>query len=169
VEGGVNPKGVDDSGMTSLHHALASSMLSPCSLEILETILAYNINVAEVDVKGMNCLHFAVMSTAPVPVRTFQLLMERGADITAVDLHGMTVLHHASSAGCINTEMLSFLLKNGVGLNAMDNNGQTPLHHVRKNRMDVENSDYYHLMFKGHRWAESEDILVKHGAVDIGP
>ena len=65
--------------------------------------------------------------------------------------------------------MLSFLLKNGVGLDAMDNSGQTPLRHVRKVRMDVENRDYYHLMFNRHRWAESEDILVKHGAVDIGP
>jgi ankyrin repeat protein len=168
VDGGVNPRDVDDSGMTSLHHALASSKLFSCPLEILGTLLAYNINAAEVDLNGMNCLHFAVGSMVPVPIGTLQLLIEKGADFSAADSSGMTVLHHASSAGCINAEMLSFLVTNGVGLNAVDKSGQTPLHHARKNRMSAENSGYYSHIFRAHRWAESEDILVKHGAVELG-
>lgn len=45
---------------------------------------------------------------------------------------GRTVSHHASYAGCIIKETLSFLVMRGVGLNAVDKSGQIVLHHARK-------------------------------------
>jgi ankyrin repeat protein len=156
--------------MTLLHYTLASGFV-PRPHDILQTILAYNIPPNALEVEGTIFLHFAAQSGVPVPVATLQILMAKGVDITAADLHGMTVLHHASVAGSIDADMISFLLENGVGLNTPDNHGRTALHHVKNARMRPKrpkNSVHYRKMSRADRWAKSEDILVEHGAIDLG-
>ncbi|KAH7174323.1 ankyrin repeat-containing domain protein [Fusarium flagelliforme] len=56
----------------------------------------------------------------------FRMIVETGqVDITAHGEAGMTPLHHASNAGCI--EIVDFLLNEGVNAEVKDDNGRTPL------------------------------------------
>ena len=56
----------------------------------------------------------------------FKMIVETGrVDITARGEAGMTPLHHASNAGCM--EIVDFLLNEGVNAEVKDNNGRTPL------------------------------------------
>ncbi|KAJ4005579.1 hypothetical protein NW766_011129 [Fusarium irregulare] len=56
----------------------------------------------------------------------FKMIVETGrVDITAHGEAGMTPLHHASNAGCM--EIVDFLLNEGVNAEVKDNNGRTPL------------------------------------------
>lgn len=54
-----------------------------------------------------------------------RLLIQRGADVTAVDSAGLTPLHHAAAGG--NVEIVSMLLDRGARVDARDEQGQTPL------------------------------------------
>ena len=73
------------------------------------------------------------------------LLMERGADINAVDKHGCTLLHSAASHG--NEPVMSLLLEHGADVNTRNVFGFTPLLCARE--------------------ASIVKLLVKRGGADI--
>ena len=58
-------------------------------------------------------------------IDTVKLLVERGADISAVGQYGWTALHQASYQGL--TDVIEFLVGKGASINEMDSFGQTPL------------------------------------------
>ena len=63
-------------------------------------------------------------------IPTFQLLLDSGADINAVDGKGNTILHTFSytKKNPKNVETIPFLLKHGANINARDVYGRTPLY-----------------------------------------
>jgi ankyrin repeat protein len=54
------------------------------------------------------------------------MLIERGADVSALDKYGHTPLHLASKAGKL--EVARMLIERGADVSAQDKGGQTPLH-----------------------------------------
>ena len=60
-------------------------------------------------------------------VNTLEILVENGADPTACDDVGRSVLHSAAESSC-GTEILSWLLQKGCQSNLADATGLTPLH-----------------------------------------
>jgi len=57
------------------------------------------------------------------------LMLERGADANAVDLHQRTPLMYACKTSG-NAHIVHLLLRNGADVNAVDKNGNTPLMHA---------------------------------------
>ena len=55
------------------------------------------------------------------------MLLEHGADVTALNDQGSTPLHKASQGGC--QKVVSLLLEYHAGIAALDNLSWTPLHH----------------------------------------
>ena len=73
---------------------------------------------------GDAALHLALKGCNPGAA---ELLLERGADVTAEDKGGKTALHIAAERG--RSDLVGVLLKQGgVAVNAVDENGLTPLH-----------------------------------------
>ncbi len=105
----------------------------------------------------------------PTPTRKYQpkdqmqilqWLRDRGADMSAVDDSGSSVLHYAASAFVTNTEVVRWLRVHGAGsVNQRNNSGSTPLH----------------LLFKNTRligWKRGEEIfttILKDAWLSTGP
>jgi len=73
-----------------------------------------------------------------------ELLIEKGANIDAVDRKGKTPLAHAAYSGY--KELSELLISKGADVNAIDNKGRTPLDWANYSR-------YKDLM----------ELLIKHG------
>lgn len=58
---------------------------------------------------------------------TLKLLLERGANVKAVDKDGETVLHFAARGLGSQVEIVEILLGSGANVNAQDHDGRTPL------------------------------------------
>ncbi len=56
-----------------------------------------------------------------------QILLEHGADVTAVDKNGNTALHHFSHDSQLGLNMIEFLVNNGADINVLNNHGETPI------------------------------------------
>jgi ankyrin repeat protein len=76
-----------------------------------------------------------------------ELLIERGADVTAIDSAGLAPIHHAAFGGSM--AMTEKLLKLGVEVNPRDKRGFTP---------------YGQAVARGHQ--ECADLLRQHGGVE---
>jgi ankyrin repeat protein len=61
-----------------------------------------------------------------------ELLLENGADITAANKSGWTLLHWASENG--HVEVVKLLLEKGADAATADKYGWTPLHRASKKR-----------------------------------
>ena len=75
--------------------------------------------------RGGTPLHSAVRSGSEATVR---LLIDRGADLTAVDSEGCNMLHLACERGCF--ALVQLFLKCGLKTAYKDCSGQTPLHYA---------------------------------------
>ncbi|CEP01261.1 Ankyrin repeat domain-containing protein [Plasmodiophora brassicae] len=65
----------------------------------------------------------------PGACRVAELLIERGADVNALKMGGMTPLHLAARYPWPD-HIITLLLENGAQVNAQDNNGRTALHYA---------------------------------------
>lgn len=88
---------------------------------------------AEIDTKTGD-YHSLYGKTTPLGLAVMQdhadmvtLLIDRGADVNAVCLHGRTPLMMAVGSDDSTIEIASKLLENGAKVNVQDNNGRTPL------------------------------------------
>lgn len=89
---------------------------------LMERILDAGVSVdtPDVNTKG-SPLHTAAAHNQP---RMIQLLIDRGANVNALNSNGRTALHHTS-----DIESLKALLQAGADVNAKDEDKQTPLHY----------------------------------------
>ena len=83
----------------------------------------------EMDDDGFSLLYCAVVSHRADIVR---LLIERGADVNAVDRKTMTALLYAASADFGDPSMVELLLKRGANATAKTKEGLTALDLARK-------------------------------------
>jgi ankyrin repeat protein len=75
------------------------------------------------DGEGMTPLHHAVLGSHPELV---EFLLDRGADISAVDAWNQTPLHHAAYEG--DAALVALLLARGADVMARETRGRTPLY-----------------------------------------
>jgi len=106
--------------MTGLHLA------AYFGVEAVVKLLLEDVNSKASD--GQTPLHWASKSGH---LETAQLLLEKGADVNAIDRTIRTPLHWASQNGHLETAQL--LLEKGANVNTADKAGLTPLHLASQN------------------------------------
>ena len=79
---------------------------STAKVQTNDTVCAININIDERDSRGRTALH---LSSIRGTEEIMRLLLEHGADVSAVDLHGNTPLHY-----CGHIETIQCLLDYGA-------------------------------------------------------
>jgi ankyrin repeat protein len=127
---------------TALHHAIRARQPD---LEVIELLIERTDGALDVrDATGCTPLHAACKShsgelsetEAAIALR----LIERGADVTAVDQNRSTPLHLAARSGGLT--VIEALLARGADVNARDDNGEPPLAYAfgtRDKRKDIWN------------------------------
>lgn len=110
----------------TLHAALREVDVAKCTT-ILDRAGRRNakkmINNAEVDVWGCTALHVAAHACSE---ELIGMLMDRGANITALDSWDQSPLHFAAVAGSMAG--CRMLLDRGAAINPVDSQDKTPLH-----------------------------------------
>lgn len=86
---------------------------------VLERLLGVDVNET-IDIRGRTTLHWAAENGY---VKLVELLLEKGADITAQTINGSTPLHKAVS----DEPILRMLLERGADITARSAEGSTPL------------------------------------------
>lgn len=99
---------------------------------------------------GVSPLHLAHNS-----LETMQLLIQRGADVTARNNNNLTPLHLASARG--RTKSMELLIQHGADVNARDKENSTPLHLAMTD-------DFVWLGFMKKTRVEAVEVLLQCGA-----
>jgi ankyrin repeat protein len=116
----------DKYGATPLHMAAqstsqdAETMMSIASM-LLSQGADVNARMEDRRVRGQTCLHRAAERSR---TQMAALLIDKGADVSAVDLRGETPLHLAMAYG--HTEMAALLVERGADPEARNTQGYTP-------------------------------------------
>ena len=105
--------------MTPLHEAAAKG-----DLPKVRQLLASGTAIDARDAKGMTPLFIA--HTPEVA----EELLQRGADVNASSLSGLTPMHTQAIIGGV--PILTILLAHGANANALNNDKETPLEYLRK-------------------------------------
>ncbi|HZQ68337.1 MAG TPA: ankyrin repeat domain-containing protein [Terriglobales bacterium] len=93
---------------------------------------------------GFTALHFACYFSSD---QTARLLIEKGAEVSAVSRNPMRLMPLHSAASARNAGAVQALLEHGAGANARQEKGWTPLHAAAQNKDEA-----------------TADILLRHGA-----
>ncbi|VDK73322.1 unnamed protein product [Litomosoides sigmodontis] len=100
---------------------------------LLSCLTSYNVNCHATAGRKSTPLHLACGYNQ---VRAVKILLEKGADVQAVDIGGLVPLHNASSFG--HLEVVNLLLEAGADAQAEDLWKFTPLHEsASKGRLEV--------------------------------
>ena len=170
VERGADAKAHDRRNATPLH--FASYHGRP---EIVQLLLDHGANVQSEDILGRSPLHEVSLGafryrshpfrTTHISSRVYHpqkavgvalLLLERGADVNALDEDHATPLHLASSHGLL--EIAQLLLDHGATANTENVYGQTPLHVVsRDEHFSYENPNIARLFLELNLEVNAQD------------
>nr|XP_054367533.1 B-cell lymphoma 3 protein-like [Mirounga angustirostris] len=123
VLAGASPMALDRHGQTAAH--LACEHRSPtCLRALLDSAAPGTVDLEARNYDGLTALHVAVNMECPEAVL---LLLERGADIDAVDIKsGRSPLIHAVENNSLS--MVQLLLQHGANVNAQMYSGSSALH-----------------------------------------
>jgi ankyrin repeat protein len=92
---------------------------------------------------GLTALHLALHpGYGMFDEGIIQTLIEKGANVNAVDNYGNTPLHYYSQSDDINTLIVEDLLNHGANINATNNEGKTPLH-IYADKEDGQDIDIF--------------------------
>ncbi len=131
VDSGATLRGNDTYGMTLLHAAARGAGLRRdiSRRPMLNYLLEHELAVDATDVEGRTALHFAAQAGASELV---EMLVARGANLNALDIERMGVLHYALSDPATPTEArlrtMAVLIGLGATVDAPNGHGDTPLH-----------------------------------------
>ncbi|XP_003799543.1 B-cell lymphoma 3 protein [Otolemur garnettii] len=123
VMAGASPMALDRHGQTAAH--LACEHRSPtCLRALLDSAAPGTVDLEARNYDGLTALHLAVNTECQ---ETVLLLLERGADIDAVDIKsGRSPLIHAVENNSLS--MVQLLLQHGANVNAQMYSGSSALH-----------------------------------------
>lgn len=127
ISNGANIDLVDSNGNTALHLAVEESRGELKILELLSK--SDDINNFKKDDKSL--LHLLIEKQGDL--KTFKWLIEKGANLHAVDKDGCNILHYAAQFGRL--DIVEYLIDHGKVdeiINEQDNNGNTALHNSVK-------------------------------------
>ena len=96
--------------------------LAAASKERSEILLKHGSNVEVIDKDGNTALHFAVLLPS-----LLKMIIKKGADVNAANVHGCTPLHRAAFLTG-STGVIKLLLNEGANVHCRDKKGNTPLH-----------------------------------------
>jgi ankyrin repeat protein len=114
--------GVGNAGKsTPLHYAARVPIWSQTLRSLLERLTASPTAVSARDANGATPLHMACFKSGP---DVCSLLIERGANVHAVDQRSESALHYAVRAN--KFEVVELLLLNGADVRAINDLGETP-------------------------------------------
>lgn len=114
-------------------------------------------------------------------LKLIHFLLEKGANVNAVDKYGLTLLHHLAKDwnDLDSEEIIDFLVAKGADINAKDNEGLTPLHYASQRNLEIcqglikhkanvnalSNMDVTPLHCSAsHHHSEITQFLIMHGA-----
>lgn len=95
-------------------------------LDVAALLIAHGADVNAQDLKDGNTPLHNLVWLGEAGKEIVELLIDRGADITATNNHGQTILHQAAKFGC--PYWLEYFIARGADVNAIDCYGATPLH-----------------------------------------
>nr|XP_012616809.1 B-cell lymphoma 3 protein isoform X2 [Microcebus murinus] len=123
VMAGASPMALDRHGQTAAH--LACEHRSPtCLRALLDSATPGTVDLEARNYDGLTALHLAVNTECQ---ETVLLLLERGADVDAVDIKsGRSPLIHAVENNSLG--MVQLLLQHGANVNAQMYSGSSALH-----------------------------------------
>ncbi|XP_004644382.1 B-cell lymphoma 3 protein [Octodon degus] len=123
VSAGASPMALDRHGQTAVHLACEHRSL-PCLQTLLDSAAPGSVDLEARNYDGLTALHVAVNTKCHQAVL---LLLERGADIDAVDIKsGRSPLIHAVENNSLS--MVQLLLQHGANVNAQMYSGSSALH-----------------------------------------
>ncbi|KAI1014180.1 hypothetical protein LB504_008873 [Fusarium proliferatum] len=127
---GSNANARADTGWTPLHNA--ASQGDPDGIELL---LRYRAKVNVPTEDGRTALHTALRARIAFDQNILQvakLLLEKGADVNAVDNEGMSPFQMATGTDLsqATVDIISMLIAHGANVNSQNNYGSTALHEV---------------------------------------
>ena len=146
---------------------------------LTKLLLDKGIDANTQNANGVTPLHFAAMRSGfavivlygtyePMPdnsngqMGTIDLLVEKGADINAVDVYGETPLYFAASFP-EELEVIKLLLGKGADANAQKVRGESILHCIVASKLYELTQGYYSAIGETGLYA-AVDLLVNHGA-----
>ena len=124
-----------DGDLTALHLYLASQRTTSVDLEVLEWLADLESINHDIGRKKTPLLSYLGLRTSELKVA--KLLVEKGADVTAVDVSHRYALHFAAEAG--NLEIVKWLVEEkGADVMKVSGRGWTVLHHAaREGNLEV--------------------------------
>lgn len=118
--------------------------------EIIDLLLANNINMKTIDKKGLTAIHYAVNK----PVYLLSLI-NAGANINVKTLHkGRTPLMLAILVG--ENKQVDLLIKNNALINDVDKTGRTALNHAN----DINNTHSVSVLNKAGAITSSDEVIT---------
>jgi ankyrin repeat protein len=124
---GANVSVLDSGNCLALHYAMSNWRILNRT-EVLDALAKYDVDVNISACDGLSPLHIASKHGSPL---LFQWLLNRGANLQAVDHEGRTVLHAAAANDKdMRGVILRALLDKGIDPNVVDESGMSPLHNV---------------------------------------
>jgi hypothetical protein len=132
LKSGADVNEADKRKETALHWAASMNDFSEDGITILNKLLQYpktNVNFRNMD--GNSPFHvFCKRCTAPDCSKTFDLFLQRGADVNIQNDLGETPIHQAVFNQTMNLFMIDMLLKNKANPNLGTKSGETPIHYA---------------------------------------
>lgn len=121
----------DNFGRTPSHHAVMAGSSVAAVVAVTETLLEHQTDINNVrDGDGETLLHYVAMKGDLHPHPSLvAALINRGADVAAVNRSLKTPLHYLARGWCtLPSATIKVLIDHGAAIDARDRDGFTPLH-----------------------------------------
>ena len=160
LDNGADVRHVDNQGESPLVAAVISVTFT-IREDVIFVLLQAGADPQTYFTDGRTLAHLVARNDFLPKLATFELLVDYGVGIDAMDAKGRTILHHAAITGTLTQELLHAMIALwGIDINARDYDRRTALDHaVFKNEMPRPQD-----MFNSGRWDRTIDLLSKAGA-----
>jgi len=148
----------DDNGVTPLAVMFTSKSFDLwLDTNVLETFLSVGAATTYESTGGQGLHHHYASSYFEMNVEVLLILDCQGLDLTGIDSHGRTMLHHCTTSGSLTIQSLEYLRDvAGLDVTLVDGSGKTALEYSRE-RAKKRHHKY---TFDCSRWRRTESLLA---------